>query len=346
MRHFFPITALLVVTALLPADGSHLVAEQSPKAVVERPLVDLGTVGLGANPEVEFTIRNDGPGTLELAVERMPRGIELKHLDRTASAAGSAAVRVVLDTFRVGAEREWRIALRTNEPEQPIVELAVRAEVREVLALDPPAARFTFVQFGPEGGTSHVLTALDGTDIDVAGVESPFPFLTTSLRELTGAARRADTPGRQWQVSLTIAKNAPVGPIGGHVLIRTNHPVQPTAYLPVTGFVRPLFAVTPPTVNLGTVSAAPDDRPLVTLVVRNFGTDAIEVVRAECSNPALTTTILEVEAGHTWRVQVRSAPDAPAAGSLAGTIRILTKSVDVPELTVPVQGARVAGAVR
>ena len=147
----------------------------------------------------------------------------------------------------------------------------MKAEVRAFLAMTPPAARFTFVQFGAEGGTRHVLAATDGAKFDVIGVESSLNYITTKFRELKANERAKDLEGRQFQVELTISPKAPVGPIGGYVTVRTNHPKQPRAFLPVTGFVRPLFAVTPFRVNLSAVRTADLGKPIAVLIVKNFG---------------------------------------------------------------------------
>ena len=52
---------------------------------------------------------------------------------------------------------------------------------------------------------------------------------------------------------MTLSKEAPVGPVADHVLVRTNHPKQKRIEIPVSGFVRPMVAVTPPAVNFGKV---------------------------------------------------------------------------------------------
>jgi len=211
--------------------------------------------------------------------------------------------------------------------------------VRAFLAMDPPAARFTFVQFGAEGGTRHVLGATDAAKFDVTGVESSLDYVTTKWRELKANERVPGLEGRQFQVELTISPKAPVGPIGGFITVTTTHPKQPRAFLPVSGFVRPLFAVTPFRVSLPSIKTADLGNPVAVLVVKNFGADALELTGAKSDIAGLDAKILTVEAGHHWRVAV-TLPAAMPGGAFKGTLRLATTSKQVPELVVPIEGNR------
>ena len=215
----------------------------------------------------------------------------------------------------------------------------MKAEVRAYLALTPQAARYTFVQFGAEGGTRHVLAATDGAKFQVTGVESPLSYITAKWRELKANERVPEFEGSQWQIELTISPKAPVGPIGGFIIATTTHPKQPRAFLPVSGFVRPVFAVTPFRVNLAAVRTPDLEKPVAVLDVKNFGTDALDLTGASSDIKGLDATIVPIQAGHVWRVEVRIAPTMPG-GAFKGTLRLKTTSKHVPELTVPIEGNR------
>lgn len=341
------LAAMLAVAigAALPMPARAQDAKSPPELAVAKPEQDLGIVGLGTNPTVDFAIRNAGAQPLTIQVGPMPKGLRLAQADATIAPGSSGVVRLQLDTFTVAETPEWRVVLTTNDPLHKSQELVIRAEVRAFLSLTPPSARFTFVQFGKEGGTSHVLAADDGAPMEVLGVDSPFDFITATARELTGAERNADLPGRQWRIDLTIAGSAPVGPISGYVIARTTHARQPRAFLPVSGFVRPLFAVTPAAVNLHDVrSSATGDGPIETLHVKNFGAEPIALTGASSDIAGLTAKIVEVETGHVWRVELRMSARAGAPGPFTGTLRLATSSRHRPEVTVPIQGTRLHDA--
>jgi hypothetical protein len=331
---------LLALTTVQPPETLPAPAEgPRPRAVVPAAPHDFGVVALGTDPEVDFTINNAGDAPLEIGVVPLPRGLRMVRADRAIAPKRSGAIRIALDTFQANPTNEFIVRATTNDPEAPEVTFTVKAEVRAFLALTPPAARITFVQFGAEGGTKHVLAATDGARFDVTGVESSLPYVAAKWRELKTSERTPELEGRQFQVELTISPKAPVGPIGGFVTVTTNHPKQPRAFLPVTGFVRPLFAVTPFRLSLPAVRTADLDKPVAVLVVKNFGADALELTGAKSDIAGLEATITPVEAGHHWRVEVRLAPAMPG-GAFKGTLRLATTSKQMPELTVPIEGNR------
>lgn len=313
-----------------------------PRAVGPAAPHDFGVVGLGTDPEVDFTINNAGDAPLEIGVVPLPRGLRMVRADRTIAPKRSGVIRIALDTFQADAKTEAIARATTNDPNMPELQFTVKAEIRAYLTVTPPAARFTFVQFGAEGSTRHVLAATDGAKFEVTGVESPLDYITPKWRELKANERTPDVEGRQFQIELTIASKAPVGPIGGYVIARTNHPKQPRAFLPVSGFVRPLFAVTPFRVNLPAVRMPDLEKPVAVLVVKNFGADALDLTRATSDIAGLDAKILPVEAGHHWRVEVRLSAATPG-GAFKGTLRLATTSTQVPELVVPIEGNRADG---
>jgi hypothetical protein len=340
-RHALEVVVLLgVVASLATAVMAHRLLQQ-PGIRVVNPERNLGVVGLGTNPTVDFTLENTGGATLELAIGPLPRGLRLVHADTSVEPGGVGRVRVELNTFDVGGNTQWTASVKTNDPSQPSVDLAIKADVRTFLVIAPPAARFTFVQHEAEGGTKHVIAAVDDVELAVLGVESPFPFIRPTWRELRTSERRSDlSSGRQWQIDLTISSQAPVGPIADYVIVRTSHPQQPRAFLPVSGFVRPLFAVTPPSLHLPAVAPRGDGKPVASLVVKNFATREIPITSVTTDVPGLTTTLVEVQSGREWRVEIGLA-DGGKAGPFTGTLQLVTRSPHVPKLVVPFSGERV-----
>ncbi len=166
-----------------------------PRAVVPAAPHDFGVVGLGTDPEVDFTINNAGDAPLEIGVVPLPRGLRMVRADRTIAPKRSGAIRIALDTLQANPTNEFIVRATTNDPEAPEVPFTVKAEVRAFLVMTPPAARFTFVQFGAEGGTKHVLAATDGAKFDVTGVESSLSYVTAKWRELKARRTRAGTRG-------------------------------------------------------------------------------------------------------------------------------------------------------
>jgi len=318
------------------------VAAEAP-LVVREPVADLGEVALGARGRgAIFRITNEGAQPVTLSFERLPPGLSGRMLDSPIPAGGSGVVAVDIDTYRLSA-LDSPFTIATSIPTQPRLQLVVRAKVRAYVQPSPPASRFNFVQFERPGSTVHTVFATDAPDLVVDGVSSSMPFITASFAEVPAAERERDIPGRQWRVTLTIARDAPVGPIGGYVTVTTTHAKQPVTLLPVSGFVRPQFAVTPPALALGEVRRDPAAPALATLVVKSFATDAMEVRTASVDVAGLVVALSTTEQGRSWRV-ILQATEALQPGAFAGTIRLVTGSADTPEIRIPVTGAVLAAA--
>jgi hypothetical protein len=327
-----PLVALLV--GLVAATAA---AQTPPRAVVEPATRDLGVVGLGTEQTAEYTIRNDGGAPLTIEAHSVPKPLSVALVDSPIAPGKSGRVRLSIDTFRAGVATTWTVSFATSDPARPFLEVQLKADVRQFLAVLPQSARFTFVQYGQEGGTSHVLSAADDAAMQVLGVDSPFPYIKAAWRELAASERDAESPGtKQWRIDLTISGDAPVGPIGGYVIVRTTHKSQPRAFLSVTGFVRPLFAVTPPTARFAPDAPTPGEPHRLSLHVKNFGADALELTGASSDVPGLEATIVPVEAGHVWRVELRLPAGKPAGMSLAGTLKLKTTHPIVREIAVPI----------
>lgn len=308
--------------------------QRTPRATLDAAEQDLGVVALGSDPAVTFAIRNVGAAPLTLVVGRVPVGLRLATADATIAPESTGYVRLTLETFRAGATQAWRVPVTTNDPEQPELQLVVRADVRTFVLVTPPSARFTYVQHEREGGTTHLVGAAGHPDFRITRVESPYPFLDATFEAATDAARPDGAEGPLWRVSLTIRKTAAVGPLGANVVLHTNHPKQPRAWLPVSGFVRPLLGVTPPEVSLPTWSAGSGAAPPTqTLLVTNFGEEPLDITVREPNIGGVITDVVPVQAGRRWRVVVRANGNA-AAAQAKGALAIATSRSDVPDTIV------------
>lgn len=335
-RHFSSLHAAGVVFSLLLSSAP--AAAQT--ATIAKTELDLGTVGYGTEPTAAFEIKNSGSAPLTLDVLHVPAGLKLAHADSPIAPGATGEVRFTVDTFKAGETLSWQVSIATNDTAMRIINVTVRADVRQFLMLAPDASRIIFVQSAKAGGTSHTIVALDEQPMEVTRVESPLPFISASLRELPESERRADLPARrQWRIDLTIAPDAPVGPIGGVVTVYTTHPKQPRAFIAVSGFVRPLFAITPPSAKLAMAGPVDGDKPMLTLVVKNFGEDAVEIKGVSTDVEGLKATLIPVDAGHIWRVELRMA-NGGKTGTFKGTVTLATTSATVPEVRVPVEGTR------
>jgi hypothetical protein len=226
----------------------------------------------------------------------------------------------------------------SNDPTSPTLQLTVKAEIRYFIDAQPGYVRYTVVQdFDADTTVKQVLWAIDGSPMRVTKVESPYDFIETSFREVKPEEIAVDaTNKQQWSVETRISPQAPVGPIRGFLTIHVDHPKQSIVKLPVSGFVRPMLAVTPPAADWGELRIG-EEGGRASVVVKNYATEKVTVTGAESTVAGITTLIEEVEPGRSYKVFLDYAPDM-AKGKFSGVIRIKTDSPKKPMIEVPVRG--------
>jgi hypothetical protein len=309
---------------------------------VEPESRDLGVVGLGEEAVAEFEVRNEGGAPLTLQAPGLPPGVAVEGLVAALAPGESVRLRVRIDTLNARDDPQQRWTLVTNDPDRARVPLTVRLDVRPFLLVRPGYARYITVQKAREGTIVQTVGAADGAAFRVLRVESPTPHLRVTFREARPDERRPEWTGSQWRVETTLAADSPVGPLTGMLVVHTDHPRQRRAVVPLSGFVRPILAVTPAEARLGDLDRRRTE-PL-RLSVRNFAEETIQITGVSTDVAAVRAEIEPVEAGRRWRLKLWPAPGAPL-GPFEGKIVLRTASPKLPSFQVPLSGRLVEPAL-
>ncbi len=333
MRRFTRTYAL--TGALLVAAGT-VFAEALPKLVVEDKIVDLGTVPEGAVKTAEFTLENQGEGTLEIRSVRPTCGCAVADFPKEVAPGGKGTVKVSLDTagFKGGISKS--VMVMSNDVENPIMTLALKADVRPYIEILPrPLVRFNVLQ--REDATEKVVVA--GTDrsgdFKITGVKSDSDDLEISYRRLEEAERIEDKFPTQYEVAIRLKKDAKVGPVNSVVTVKTNAPDAKTVEIKVFGVIRALLKVTPANIQFGAIEARHEPSRNV-IIVNNRPESTVTITAASIDDPAFTTEILPIEEGVRYQVIVGMARDA-VTGLKDTTLVLKTTDSDFPELRIPVR---------
>jgi hypothetical protein len=329
-------TAILALCAVLLVATTLLAQAGKPKAVPVEPIKDFGVVPKGDKVVHDFTIRNEGDAPLQITEVRAACGCTVVDYDKTIAPGQAGKVHAEVDTVTFNGPISKGVTVFTNDPEHAQLELTVRAKVEPYISARPGYARFLTVQGEEKTGTiAQTLWAPDGSSFDVSKVESPYPFLTVTSREAKPEERVPDAAGKQWRVELTLSNDAPVGALAEHVRITTTHPKQKQIAIPVSGFVRPMIAVTPAVADFGTVELRePLNR---TFNVRNFATEPVKITGVEGNVPGLKTEIAPLQEGREYELRVTLSP-AMAKGPFDGKLTLRTDNQKKPFIEVQMHG--------
>jgi Protein of unknown function (DUF1573)/HYDIN/CFA65/VesB-like, Ig-like domain len=308
----------------------------SPKAVIEQAVVDVGTVAKGDKITQDFVISNQGNAPLEITDVKPTCGCTVASYDHTIAPGASGKVHAVVDTTNFSGPVAKAIAVYTNDPANARLELTIRAKIQPYLMIQPGFARFTLPQGSDPGVVENIIFTPTFDNLEITKVDSPYPFLKAEYRLATGDEPRESGVGKQWVLTLTLDySKAPVGTIADYVTIHTNHPQQPIAKLPISGFVRPMIAVTPPAADFGEIDVSKQQE--ARMIIRSFAAEDVDVTSAETDVPGVTLAVTTIEAGKRFALQVTLTPQM-AKGAFNGTITIHTNSPKKPVVEVPLRG--------
>jgi hypothetical protein len=312
-----------------------------------------GEVARDAVVEHTFVLSNGGSAPLRISQIVSSNNVELsvREAEIAPGERLNLVAKVTLIKERPGAILK-QIEVRSNDPDRPTQMLEVRIIAVEYVKPEPAKARWISVQQEMDGTISPVLVAVDKTPFRILSVTPAPPGVTVTYGPIApppapGAApavapASAPTPSPDaaspaWKFSLTLKKDAPVGAIVGTMLIEVDHPKQKLVPIPLSGFMRPVLAVTPYEVKLGEVAHV--SAKLHELYVRNFATEPIHVTKVEHDLAGFgAATIEPVELGRRYKVKLPMDLSKAPVGPFKGTVRIFTDSRKVPVYTVPVDG--------
>jgi hypothetical protein len=311
-------------------------AANGPKAVPVEPIKDVGTVPKGEKIVHDFLIKNEGDAVLQIDQVRAACGCTVADFVKTIAPGQTGKINVVIDTSTFSGPITKGVTVFTNDPQNAQIELTVRAKLEPFITAKPGYARYITVQGEPKQGTiSQMLWAPDGSDFDIVKVDSPFPFLKVTSREAKPEERVADAKGKQWKLEMTLSNDAPVGPLAENVTVHTNHAKQKLVLIPVSGFVRPVVAVTPPVADFGQIQLK---EPLKKAInVRNFATESIKVTAIEDNVQGIDVALEPLTEGREYQIRVTLKPEL-GKGPFNGKLTIRTDSPKIPEIGVELKG--------
>jgi hypothetical protein len=308
-----------------------------PKLEVPEKILDKGIVAKGDVVEAHFKLVNEGSETLVVKSVRPTCGCTVADYDREIAAGGTGWVKAKLDTADFSGPVSKSILVMTNDPQDPTVSLVIKAEVKPYVEVLPrPLIRFNALKYEQMTQKVTIVSGDGQRDFKVTGVDSSVPYLKPSVRQLAKEEYMPGRPGPQYEVALSLAEDAPMGPVNAQLSVTTDHPKAKTVAIKVYGVVRALLHVTPPQIQFGTVEAKSNPGRNVIVVNNRTGGGGVEVTSADVTDSAFDATVSAIEEGRRYQVTVTIKPDAEP-GTRDALLKLATSDPEFPELTVPVR---------
>ncbi len=325
-------------------NGETLLFGRMATVVLENHRVAGGTVQPG--PKIEFTatrhsfglvdessvltctflFRNTGSDTLLVNV-RSGCGCATASLsgDRVPPGA-DGSVRVVFDTENRKGFISQKIAVRTNDPGQPMFSLAVSAHVRGMVKLLPD--RLWIDTIGCGDSVVREVLVLDSGEgsLAVERVEVP-----EGVSAEICPARSGKDGARVIPVLLRVTGNR-TGTFNHTAVIHTNDRQRKALSLPITGEVVPELTVLPPRVFFGTIR--PDTAAVREIAISSRNERDTGEIRVKIANPRISLDLTPTTKGNKYRLIATVAGLTPG-GTVRDSIAVYIGDSTRPEMHIP-----------
>lgn len=330
-------TSVALVAMVIVAGSAFAQTGGSPSLVVPSKIIDVGVISQGVMVDAVFELVNEGDAKLVIKAVRPTCGCTVADFDPEIAPGATGKIKAKLDTKDFAGPISKSILVMSDDPQNPTVTLVIKAEIRPFIEILPrPLIRFNAVLHEPMNQTFIVVGANPEEDISVRSVTSSVPFIETSMRPLGEDELIAGKSKSQYEVTLSLADDAPVGPVNAVLSVNTDLKEAPTVPVKVYGVIRAMIHVTPSQVQFGSVESK--TRPGRNLIVVNNRTDgtAVQVTGATIDDPAFSAQLMTIEEGRRYQVTVVVKADADP-GSRDATLTLTTTDKDFPTVTVPVR---------
>ena len=340
LRFAIALIGLLVLSQALVAQGK-------PSAFVESNVIDLGAAPRGDVLEGSFEIENRGDAPLVIREVRASCACTVVDFESEIAPGESGEVTFKLDTTTLVGASVKRVNVYTNDAEKPRIDFSIRVEAQPWVDAQPGYVRYIIVQGYDQEKNDSLLKQVvygRGGEFSIANVTSPHEWIEVAFHEALPEERIDSAPGSQWIIETRIAPDAPVGPITGFLEATLEHPQQKVLPIPVSGFVRPVFAITPAEGHFGSLTLLEDQPNRASFKLQNFAVEDIALEKIELVPPVdwITTTIKNEQEGR-LAYAVLNIDREKATGAFEGVLRVHTSSPRAPVLEIPVSGRIAVG---
>lgn len=324
-------TGALVLTC--PSCGRR--GKGAARAVVAETEHDLGALAQGARVSHVFTIKNTGDAVLKIERAELSPGITVRFKPEVAAGA-EGKITMELPTELFGGDAEAAGQFRLNDPATPRLTLTLKAHVIQPIEVLPLPAAFLSVFRGEAGERVLTVKSNLGRPLAITRLE----LLGTHFE----ATIAADSPGRNYQLRVSVPAGTTPGRFEEAVILHTDDADRPTVRVPVNVLVKTEVYANPETVDFGRIrrrDLAADPRMAdllaqTVIVQRKEGSFELRSVVSDL--PAVAATRTPEGASQIFEIVLRPLPGALTPGKLDGTVRVTTDDPRFPELAIPVHG--------
>ena len=238
--------------------------------------IDFGVVARGSTAVARVKITNLYKQAVHIADVKTTCGCSAgKPSKYSLESLEEGFLEVTMDTVKFTREKTSNVIITIDAPLYAEVRIPIKAYIRTDVVFDPGSVTFGAVDLGKEATRKIKLQYAGRDDWKVKEVRSRSESITAKAVEVSRSPGRAD-----YEIVVTVAANAPVGPIREQLTIITDDQNSPHVPLLVEATVEADVTVTPSVVSLGVLK--PGEAKQFNVVIK--GKQPFQIDKIECDS--------------------------------------------------------------
>ena len=290
---------------------------------------DFGIVDQGSKVVNRFELINKG--TADLKIERIVPACGCTAAvvsSDTIKPDSSTEMQVTFDTAGFQGEKEKLVRIYTNDPDRPSTVFSIKGKIKPDIEASTSAVDFGEVLRGETPSKSVTIASDQSRRIALSDLSTSAPSITATATDFSSGGKVGKN------VTITIAKDAPVGLVRERVSVKTTSTANPVVNVAVLARIVGDIRLTPAAVSFGLIESTAKLPAIKEVVVENLAKgNQVEILSAVSDNQLISAEIVN---SSLLRITVTK----ETRGVFRARIKLTTNSSDPTqtELAVPVYG--------
>jgi len=198
----------------------------APIVMVEHPNFDGKDLLKGELCKAVFEIKNTGVSQLEIRA-KSTCGCTAAKYDHFIEPGKTGKVEAILNTSSLRGKVQKRIAVETNDPKKPKLDLTIAANIRPGIDVPSVGSPVLALRFNETAVKDYQVNIYEHEPVEIKNIECSVPHAQARLEP----ASIGD--GKNFQVKVTVGKEAPAGRSEFTVILHTTSKRDPTVSIRV-----------------------------------------------------------------------------------------------------------------
>lgn len=210
-----------------------------PDLQFEEKTYDFGTVYRGASVVHKFKFTNKGDAVLNIGKVKTSCGCTAALTSsKTINPGENGEIETTFRSKNFRGRITKKVYVNSNDPDENRIQLVLKGVVLEEIALEPQRIAFNLVDKGVEQSKTFHVKQMGEKQLKILDIKSNLDFLSAKVESTDKIFDVKKGEKLDYEILVTLAKNAPSGRFNGMLTIKTNLDKSPDIKYYVVGIVK------------------------------------------------------------------------------------------------------------